>query len=311
MKGLYPLKGIVTVLNTPFTEDNTLDLAGLKKHLHYAIGAGVRGILVPAMASEVYKLSDKERQSMVETTLAISDASVTVIGGAGETDITRRKKIVKDLLDIGCKNILLQIPFQSKDPFIADVCRIAEMGPDMIMIQDWDPGNDGLPLDVIVELFETVDAFRCLKIETVPAGPKYSRVLEATDGRLHVSGGWAVMTMMEALARGVHAFMPTGLHEVYCLIYKLYNAGQVDEARQWFNRLLPVISFSNQHLDISIHFFKRLLQRQGIYNTDRVREPIMAFDLLHKETADPLIAYAMELMTEAQSISDSIGDSAK
>jgi len=33
----------------------------------------------------------------------------------------------------------------------------------------------------------------------------------ATEGRLNVSGGWAVPQLMEALDRGVHAVMPGGL----------------------------------------------------------------------------------------------------
>ena len=81
----------------------------------------------------------------------------------------------------------------------------------------------GLPLATIVGLFERVPAFRAIKIETVLAGPKYSAVLEATGGELHVSGGWAVGQMMDALARGVHAFMPTGLEPVYCRIHQLYR----------------------------------------------------------------------------------------
>jgi hypothetical protein len=56
-----------------------------------------------------------------------------------------------------------------------------------------------------------------------------------------------------------------------------------------FNEILPVLAFSNQHLDISIHFFKRLLWKQGIYPTPNVRQPILAFDHIHQHIADDLI----------------------
>jgi 4-hydroxy-tetrahydrodipicolinate synthase len=166
------------------------------------------------------------------------------------------------------------------------------------MLQDWDATGYGVPVSVIVRLFEDVEAFRCLKVEVVPAGVKYSEVIEATGGRLHVSGGWAVMQMIEALDRGVHAFMPTGMHAVYTRIFSLYHEGQRDAARALFNRLLPVLAFSNQHLDISIHFFKRLLYRQGVYATPRVREPILPFDAFHERMADELIEYVLELMQD-------------
>ncbi len=57
MKQLFPLHGIVTVLNTPFSTKGEIDLPALKRNVNYALVAGVAGFLVPAMASEVYKLS--------------------------------------------------------------------------------------------------------------------------------------------------------------------------------------------------------------------------------------------------------------
>ena len=69
MKQLYPLFGIVTVLNTPFKTDNTIDLHALKINVGKALQAGVAGFLVPAMASEVYQLSESERIKMVEIVL--------------------------------------------------------------------------------------------------------------------------------------------------------------------------------------------------------------------------------------------------
>ncbi len=55
--------------------------------------------------------------------------------------------------------------------------------------------------------------------------------------------------------------------------------------------MLPILAFSNQHLDISIHFFKRLLHRQGIYATAHVRAPSLPFDGVHEHEADELIEY--------------------
>ena len=139
---------------------------------------------------------------------------------------------------------------------------LAALNPEMIMLQDWDASGYGLSDKLICDLFENVEAFRCLKIETVPAGIKYSRILELTEGKLNVSGGWAVSQMIEGLSRGVHAFMPTGMHYIYTSIYKLFSEGKSEKAKHLFQQILPVLAFSNQHLDISIHFFKRLLYRQ-------------------------------------------------
>ena len=94
--------------------------------------------------------------------------------------------------------------------------------------------------------------------------------------------------------------MPTGMHEIYCEIYNRYANGDRIGAQKLFNRLLPVLAFSNQHLDISIHFYKRILWKQGIYSTPNVRPPIFPFDQIHEILADELIALVQQLTTEIQ-----------
>lgn len=298
MKQLYPLKGIVTVLNTPFKTDDTIDIAALIRNVNVAINAGVAGFLVPAMASEVYKLSEKERIEMVASVLDTVNGKVPVIAGAGETDLAKSKRLISEYIRLGCKNVLFQIPFQNQTQFRNHFYELAVTDPEMIMLQDWDATGYGLPDELICTLFEQVEAFRCLKVETVPAGVKYSRILELTKGRLNVSGGWAVSQMIEGLKRGVHAFMPTGMHWIYTEIYSLWKSGKQTEAEILFQKILPVLAFSNQHLDISIHFFKKLLFKQGIYPTDLVRNPILPFDAVHRQIADQLIETILRIEGE-------------
>ena len=291
------MKGIVPVLNTPFTADDKIDLNAIRRNTELSIKAGVAGLLVPAMASEVYKLNPTERLSIVQAVIEKVNGRIPVIGGAGETDSAQRQIIIKDLLKIGCENVLLQIPYENDEQFYAEFNRAAQLGPEMIMLQDFDSQGYGLGIDLVCKLFEEVPAFRCFKIEVVPAGIKYSQMLKATEQRLHISGGWAVMQMIEAMERGVHAFITTAMNDIYVRIYTLYYSGNSEEAQELFNQLLPVLAFSNQHLDISIHFFKRLLFKQGIYPTANVRQPILNFDRIHEKTADELIKKVIQMTT--------------
>ena len=54
------------------------------------------------------------------------------------------------------------------------------------------------------------------------------------------------------------------MHEVYCRIHALYVAGDRPAARALFQRVCPILAFSNQNLDCSIQFFKRLLHAEGL-----------------------------------------------
>lgn len=291
------LSGIVTVLNTPFGENGELDFQALEMHVRYAIDSGVSGFLVPAMASELGYLTRKERHRMVSSVVRISNGRVPVVGGAS-ADKSERVEIVRELLDIGCEGILVSLPFVDESSYRHDIDQIVEAGVDYLMIQDWDAEGFGLPVDLITTLHKEIPAFACLKIEVVPAGPKYTRVKDATGGELQVAGGWAVMHLIDGLDRGVDIFMPTALHELYVGIFNLYTQGRRDEAVYWFRRLLPILTFSNQHLDVSILFFKRLLFRQGIYTTDSVRCSTRLWDEYNRRQADHLINEAFELIKE-------------
>ncbi|MBW6480965.1 MAG: dihydrodipicolinate synthase family protein [Bacteroidales bacterium] len=303
MKALYPLRGIITVLNTPFTATGDVDFSSLKKNIIESLLAGVSGILVPAMASEVNKLTHKERLKIVETALSITNGKVPVFAGLSETDFNQSIKLLKSYLKLGCKQILFQIPYKNEDKFKYRFLKLAELQPEVIMLQDWDSVGYGLPDSLIIDLFEQVEIFRCLKIEVIPAGIKYSRMLDLTNGCLHVSGGWAVTQMIEGLMRGVHAFMPTGMHWIYTEIYNLWEKGKKEKATLLFHKILPVLAFSNQHLDISIHFFKQLLNKQGIYATSNVREPILPFDFVHQQISEKLIDFIIQTENKLKSYS--------
>ncbi len=289
------LDGIITVLNIPFTRNNKVDLASLIKNVRYAADSGVKGFLVPAMASEVDKLTETERDIIVQTVVREGKGKLPVIGGTSASNQKTRLHYAEKLLKTGCSGILVNIPYRDRETFKKNILEIDHLHPPFLMIQDWDFSGYGIPVQVIKELFMEIESFKSLKIETIPAGVKYTEVIEATHGKLHVSGGWAVMQMIEALDRGVNAFMPTGMHEIYVKIFNAHKTGNRKRAKELFYKILPVLAFSNQHLDISVHFFKRLLYKQGVYATPRVRQPILPFDDFHTRISDELINRVMEI----------------
>lgn len=300
MKKLLEIHGIVTVLNTPFDADNKVELASVRRNVAEALAAGVAGFLVPAMASEVYHLTSAERLDLVACVLDAVHGKRPVFAGAGAADMPTAKGYIREYLQLGCRNVLIQLPYKNNEQFKNDFFELAALGPEVIMLQDWDAVGDGLPDDLILELWEQVPAFRCLKIETNPAGPKYTRMLNATNGQLHVSGGWAVTEMPDGLKRGVHAFMPTAMHQIYTRIYSLYKSGRMAEAVLLFEKIRPVLAFSNRDLHTSIYFFKRLLWKKGHFSTPAVRVNPPPAEAGFISTADRLIQQIIALEADLQ-----------
>ncbi len=283
------LNGVIGVINTPFTNDDKIDKQSLRNYVNYYIDAGVVGFLVPAIAAEVNKLRFEERREIVETVVEENNNRVVVIGGASAVDSEERVKNVKMLNQIGCDGVLANIPFVNEDLYIKEVDQICKNDPGFLVLQDWDFQGFGIPIETVVKIFETNKYFKSFKIEVVPAGIKYTKIIEATKGKLHVSGGWASSQMIEGLDRGVNAFMSTILPQLYREIYKFHHEGKREEAKELFNKLVPILAFSHQHIDISIHFNKRMLYRLGLYSSSNVRQPILPFDKYHERVANELI----------------------
>ena len=86
--------------------------------------------------------------------------------------------------------------------------------------------------------------------------------------------------------RGVHAFIPSTMETLYNRIYKLFIENKIKEARNLFTKILPVLSFTHQHIDISIKFSKMLRVKEGIFQTSLCRSPINNFDKYQVEEAN-------------------------
>ena len=301
MKELLDLIGVIPSMNIPFTEDDHIDIPGLKKHVNYAIESGVVSMMIPVVASEVTMLSPEERREIVRATIEETAGRIPVIGGASAATKEQCLAYAQELIEDGCEGILANIPYENDAQYTDYVHALDDLHPGFLMIQDYDLEGKGVPLDLIVKLYDEVDSFRALKIETKLPGPKFTEALERTGGKLNISGGWSVNQYIEGLDRGVQSMVPTGMHEVYCKVDKLYREGRRDMACKLYNRLQPVLCYSNQDPGISIHFYKRMLWKMGYYATPNIRVKAVEFDDYFKRIADDMIALYLEVSEEVKS----------
>ena len=272
-------RGIVPSMNSPFLADGSIDIEGIRRSTEHVIEAGVAGMLILAVAGETASLSLSEKRLMAQQFLLQTARRVPVIVGCSSGQQAERLALAAMARELGAQAMLCQAPEGLRgEALVAQMRELAQVGPPTLMVQDLEFGGPGLPLADILLLREHIPAFQCLKIEVALPGPKYSAVLEATRGDLHVSGGWAAAQMIEALHRGVHAFIPTAMDRIYVEIYRRFAAGELAAARALHARLAPVLAFSNQHIDVSIRFFKHLRQREGLFQTAVCRPGVAELD---------------------------------
>jgi hypothetical protein len=77
--------------------------------------------------------------------------------------------------------------------------------------------------------------------------------------------------MIEALDRGVTAYMPTLYHDVYGRVISLYDLGRRAEAMALFRMLLPNLVFHSAHPLLAYRVSKLVLHAEGVFATARVR----------------------------------------
>jgi len=293
-KEMYRLQGVVVSLNTPFDEDNRIDWVSLQRLIDFHLSEGAVGFLLTAQAGEVYELTMSERIELIRRAHAATTGRAELVVGATAKHERDSFVVAQAAIEAGCQGVLVEVPEKRRESARAVtgfVESMASLGMPLLMIQDLDWSGSGLEVDLIAELFDRVSSFRSLKVEVTPSGPKYSAVARATQGRLHLSGGWASQQMIEGLDRGVSVFMPSAMTRLFSLVMNYYYRGERERAKEWFHLLLPILAFTRQHLDISIHFHKRLFRERGLFRTSSVRKRSVQYDAYHEKYGEELMAY--------------------
>lgn len=293
-KEKYPLRGVVVSLNTPFDEHNRVDFRSIERCVDFHVREGAVGFIAGAQASEVYTLKTSERLEILQCVRSASQGRAELFASATSRENQQRNLVAEEATRMGCDGVLVEVPEEFKDDgakILEFFKEFARIGMKTLMIQDLSWHGTGMPVPLIARLFEEIQPFRCLKVETVPACPKYTAVLEASEGRLHVSGGWASLQLLEALDRRVDVIMPTGMTGHFRRIFEAYAQGHRDQARNLYHKLLPILAFTQQHLDISMQFYKRFFYHRRIFSTTKVRAPRILYDSVHEQYAKELIDY--------------------
>jgi 4-hydroxy-tetrahydrodipicolinate synthase len=287
-------RGIVPVLQTPFAADGGIDYECVERLVEDALAGGASGFLAPAVASEVGTLTGEERSELVPFLVKALRGRVPLIAGCSSSNAEESAQLAEAAEQAGADACLMAVPEPGDAvEFFRRAMRRCRLP---LVVQDLDWTGPGLPVETLERLCGEVPQIHGSKIETIPAGPKYTRVREVMGAGFHVSGGWAAPQMIEALDRGVDALIPeASMVRVYSAIWRSHAAESRVQAQDLFRRLLPVLTFTNQEIRLSIAFYKRLLARKGVFRSAAMRVTGFAWDEFNLRVADELIEYYLEL----------------
>ncbi|MBN2329940.1 MAG: dihydrodipicolinate synthase family protein [Candidatus Omnitrophica bacterium] len=297
-------EGIIAVLQTPFHVTGEIDWDSYKRLIDDAVDKGVNGFLAPAVAGEVDYLKRDEREKICRFVRNAVKGRASFILGASAQDAQTCIAFADLASQIKADAYLVAVPdrlYGTPHSILSYFQTIAQHSPLPLIIQDLRWHDDGLSVEIFDALKSNLPTFSGVKIETIPAGPKYSTLRNALGEDFFICGGWAIQQMIEAMDRGVDALLPEGsMVRVYKTIWNLHHQNQREQAKQLFYRLLPVLSFTNQEITLSIAFFKRLLVKRGVIRSEFMRRPGFQWDAYNRRMADELIMLYTDLEQECR-----------
>lgn len=296
-----PLHGVVSILVTPFDDDDRLDLPGLERVVAYTLGLGVHGIGI-GLASEYLALSDAECVAVAETLVRTVAGRVPVMMSCGRPSTSATVALAQEIADRGVDALMILPPYvlaPGARGIEAHYRTVAAATATPIVVQDA-PALSGVALstEVLARLVREVETIHYVKVEAVPPAPKIAdlaRLLHGAPGaETALIGGGGGLYLVDELRGGARATMPgCSYADLFVRIWDRYMTGDVAGARGALRDALPLLLLCNQSFATFVGTQKEWLYRAGLIASPRLRAPADA-------PAEGVYADFMALLDEAR-----------
>src|ERR1700677_3611227 len=105
----FEIRGIVPIIPTPFFESGEIDYQSLGSELDFAVASGACGVCLPAYASEFYKLSEEELQTVVREAVKHVGGRLPVIGQAVHPHAQQAARFAKAAEEAGASAVAVAV----------------------------------------------------------------------------------------------------------------------------------------------------------------------------------------------------------
>src|SRR4051812_38022093 len=181
--------GVIPILATPFHPDETLDLESWARLIEFVIALGADGLTILGVLGESNRLTDRERETLIQSAVALVKKRVPLIVGASHSGTRAASELARMAQGLGADAVMItpgKEAVPSDDRVVETYQRIADGLDIPIVLQDH-PASSGVDLSVslMLRLVRDVPAIECVKEEAVPTAPKI-RQLRADTAARHV-----------------------------------------------------------------------------------------------------------------------------
>jgi dihydrodipicolinate synthase/N-acetylneuraminate lyase len=269
------MHGVIPILVTPFTPDGTIDVESLRSVVEFNLNAGVHGLGI-ALASEVFKLSEAERDQVASIVVDQVNGRVPVVMNTGAPGTDLSILYSRRAQELGADALMVLPPSlmpATHGEVVAFYQAISAAVSIPIFMQDHPTAS--VSAAAAQEVADSCEWVRHIKVESEPITAKIVEMKRALGDRLTIFGGAGGGYFIEELRRGSVGTMPfCSQPETFVQIWDLYQAGDEAGAMTLFNRMLvPVARVVGQSNGIFYYVHKTLLRHRGIIESATVRAP--------------------------------------
>ncbi len=272
------LAGVLTVLQTPYHDDETIDYDTLAREVDWVFSRGASGVVI-AMVSEVLRLASDEREQLtaVVCDAVASRGAVVVSVGAESTVVAER--YARHAEACGATAVMAIPPVATRaleSELRKYYDRLLNAVSIPVIVQDAS-AYVGAAMNVEFQARLMVDHGPdrvCFKPEAHPIGPRLTALRETTGGKARVFEGSGGLALVDSFRRGVTGTMPgADLVDANVGLWRALVAGDEERADRISAPLIALVSLQSS-LDAFLAVEKYLLAKQGVFRNQVVRGPV-------------------------------------
>ncbi|PYR63705.1 MAG: dihydrodipicolinate synthase family protein [Acidobacteria bacterium] len=269
----------------------------LRRVIDLFLADGVNGFTALGVTSEVARLTEAERDLVLDTVLAHVNGRVPVVAGTTADGLRTCVEYSRRARQAGAAAVMISPPRMPKINSDAVARHFADVSAAVdlpIIVQDYPPiSGYAMEPALLARIAREVPVARTIKLEDPPTPFKTSRILEQTNNLdVRIFGGLGGVFLLEELMAGAAGAM-TGFAFPALLveIVSLFRDGRVNDAAEVFYRSVALMRFEFQE-GIGMAIRKEVLKRRGAIAHAGIRPPGGQLDRATREALDRVMKWS-------------------
>jgi 5-dehydro-4-deoxyglucarate dehydratase len=271
------LEGVISFPCTPFDNDLSLDLDGLRKNLRSLLKHPVCAVVAPAGTGEIHCLSPAEHLAVVKATVEEVKGRVPVLTGVG-FNLAMAADMAKEAAAAGVSGILAFPPYYpnpDEEGIIAYYKGIADATPLGLLIysRDWFNPSPAL-VEKLARTIPTLIAWKDGQADM----RRYQMIRQRVGDRLHWIGGAGDDAVPAYYTIGIRTYTSSIANVAPKLSWRLHelaSAGYSEELTKLMNELIvPLYALRAGRKGYEVSAMKSMMEMAGLVGGP-VRPPLV------------------------------------